>query len=50
MVRNLVGSLIKVGEGEQPPEWIKTVLAAKDRTKAGPTAASWRFIFSASLL
>ena len=45
MVRNLVGSLIKVGEGEQPPEWIKTVLAAKDRTKAGPTAPAGGLYF-----
>jgi tRNA pseudouridine38-40 synthase len=38
MVRNIVGSLVLVGRGEQPPEWIARVLAARDRTQAGPTA------------
>ncbi len=38
MVRNIVGSLVLVGRGEQPPDWIARVLAARDRTQAGPTA------------
>jgi tRNA pseudouridine38-40 synthase len=38
MVRNIVGSLVLVGRGVQPPEWIGRVLAAFDRTCAGPTA------------
>ena len=38
MVRNIVGSLIKVGTGEQPVSWIGELLALKDRTRAGPTA------------
>ncbi len=38
MVRNIVGSLLVVGRGEQPPEWIKWVLEQKDRTVAGATA------------
>ncbi len=38
MVRNIVGSLLEVGAGERPPEWIAQVLAARDRTLAGPTA------------
>ena len=38
MVRNLVGSLIEVGRGHRPPEWIEAVLATQDRTVAGPTA------------
>ncbi len=38
MVRNIVGSLIVVGRGEQPVEWIKWLLEAKDRTLAGATA------------
>ncbi|NLS13282.1 tRNA pseudouridine(38-40) synthase TruA [Vibrio sp. SM6] len=38
MVRNITGSLIMVGRGEQPVEWIKQVLEAKDRKVAGPTA------------
>lgn len=38
MVRNIMGSLLLIGCGEKPIEWIKTVLAGKDRTKAGATA------------
>jgi tRNA pseudouridine38-40 synthase len=38
MVRNIVGSLVLVGRGEQPPAWLRDVLAAGDRTRAGPTA------------
>lgn len=38
MVRNLVGSLLEVGRGRRPPGWPAEVLAARDRTVAGPTA------------
>ena len=38
MVRNIVGSLVEVGRGRRAPGWIGEVLAAKDRTLAGPTA------------
>ena len=38
MVRNIVGSLVKVGTGERSVEWMADTLAAKDRTKAGATA------------
>jgi len=38
MVRIVVGSLIVVGKGEQSPDWIASVLAARDRTLAGTTA------------
>lgn len=38
MVRNLVGSLLEVGRGRRPPGWIGDLLAARDRTLAGPTA------------
>lgn len=38
MVRNIVGSLIKVGLGQQNPEWILEVLNARDRKVAGRTA------------
>ncbi|WP_222183300.1 tRNA pseudouridine(38-40) synthase TruA [Geminicoccus harenae] len=37
-VRNIVGSLALVGAGRQPLGWIAQVLAARDRTAAGPTA------------
>ncbi|WMS87701.1 tRNA pseudouridine(38-40) synthase TruA [Pleionea litopenaei] len=39
MVRNIAGSLIEVGKGNQNPEWIAELLALKDRTKAAPTAS-----------
>ncbi len=38
MVRNIVGSLLVVGRGEQPASWMADLLALKDRTKAGITA------------
>jgi tRNA pseudouridine38-40 synthase len=38
MVRNIVGSLMLVGRGEQPVAWIASVLAGRDRNLAGPTA------------
>jgi tRNA pseudouridine38-40 synthase len=38
MVRNIAGSLILVGAGERPAEWLALALAARDRTQAGPTA------------
>lgn len=37
MVRNLVGALIHVGKGAQPPQWLGEVLAARDRTLSAPT-------------
>ena len=38
MVRNIVGTLLKVGRGEKSIEWVKEVLDAKDRKRAGATA------------
>jgi tRNA pseudouridine38-40 synthase len=38
MVRNIVGSLVTVGRGAQPPPWLADVLASRDRRRAGPTA------------
>jgi tRNA pseudouridine38-40 synthase len=38
MVRNIAGSLLLVGGGERPEEWLDEVLEARDRTRAGPTA------------
>ena len=40
MVRIIVGSLLKVGMGMIPPEQMKEILEAKDRTKAGHKAAA----------
>ncbi|WP_417614906.1 tRNA pseudouridine(38-40) synthase TruA [Oceanisphaera sp.] len=38
MVRNIAGTLIKVGLGEMDVSWVKEVLSARDRNLAGPTA------------
>jgi tRNA pseudouridine38-40 synthase len=38
MVRTIVGTLVEVGHGRQPVEWVARVLAARDRSMAGPTA------------
>lgn len=40
MVRNLVGALVYVGKGAQAPEWIATLLEARDRTQGAPTFAA----------
>jgi len=37
MVRNIVGSLVYVGDGRQPPEWIAELLGQRDRRNAAPT-------------
>ena len=39
MVRNLAGSLMRVGVGDAPPEWLGEVLEKRDRALAAPTAA-----------
>ncbi|MDE5967329.1 MAG: tRNA pseudouridine(38-40) synthase TruA [Lachnospiraceae bacterium] len=36
MVRIIVGTLLKVGMGVYPPEHVKEILEARDRSKAGP--------------
>ena len=38
MVRNIAGSLVLVGRGRQPPEWLAEILAARRREAAGPAA------------
>lgn len=37
MVRNLVGTLVYVGKGKHPPQWVQEVLRSRDRAKAAPT-------------
>ncbi|MGB4661700.1 MAG: tRNA pseudouridine(38-40) synthase TruA [Mobilitalea sp.] len=38
MVRIIVGTLMKVGRGKYPPEYVKEILQGLDRGLAGPTA------------
>jgi tRNA pseudouridine38-40 synthase len=37
MVRNIMGCLVLVGSGAQPPGWVAELLAGGDRTLAAPT-------------
>ena len=37
MVRNLVGSLLAIGQGKRPSDWLAQVLVAKSRQLAAPT-------------
>jgi len=39
MVRNIAGSLLQVGRGEEKVSWVKEVLDKLDRTQAAPTAS-----------
>lgn len=38
MVRNITGSLLEIGMGRRPPEWLAELLASKDRSLAAATA------------
>lgn len=40
MVRNIAGTLLAVGRGEQPVDWVAEVLAARDRTCGGITSSA----------
>jgi len=40
MVRNIAGTLIDVGVGRRPPEWVAEVLARRRRAEAGVTATA----------
>jgi len=37
MIRNIMGCLVVIGQGKQPPEWIDAVIAARSRDAAAPT-------------
>jgi tRNA pseudouridine38-40 synthase len=38
MVRTIVGTLIEIGRGRQRPEWMRELIASRDRAQAGRTA------------
>lgn len=40
MVRIIAGTLMEVGAGVYPPEYVQEILAARDRKAAGPTAVA----------
>jgi len=37
MIRNIMGCLVTIGQGNQPPDWMREVLEAKSREAAAPT-------------
>ena len=37
MIRNIMGCLVAVGQGQQPPDWVAAVVAARNRNAAAPT-------------
>lgn len=47
MVRNIAGSLIAVGRGQQSPDWIGELLRLRDRSVAGITAPAAGLYFVA---
>ncbi len=40
MVRNIIGALVYVGQGKQPPSWMQHLLQQRDRTQSAPTFAA----------
>lgn len=45
MVRTIAGTLVEVGRGHRDPSWVEGVLAARERTAAGPCAPAKGLIF-----
>ena len=45
MVRNIVGSVLPIGRGEQPVAWMREILEGRDRALAGPTAPAQGLLF-----
>jgi tRNA pseudouridine38-40 synthase len=37
MIRNIMGCLVRIGQGDAPPGWMAEVLASRSRTVAAPT-------------
>jgi tRNA pseudouridine38-40 synthase len=38
MVRAIVGTLVEIGRGRRPPEWMREVVRSRNRSAAGVTA------------
>lgn len=45
MVRTIVGTLVDVGRGRRPEEWVAQALAARDRAAAGECAPAQGLVF-----
>lgn len=45
MVRTIVGTLVAVGRGSKPEQWVADALAARDRTAAGECAPAQGLVF-----
>ncbi|MGQ0502302.1 MAG: tRNA pseudouridine(38-40) synthase TruA [Panacagrimonas sp.] len=45
MVRNIAGTLMDVGSGKRPEDWVAQVLAGRDRTRAGYNAPACGLYF-----
>ena len=45
MVRSIAGTLVNVGKGRRPEEWVAEALAARDRTAAGECAPACGLVF-----
>jgi tRNA pseudouridine38-40 synthase len=39
MVRNIVGTLVYAGKDRRPAQWVRDILASRDRSRAAPTFA-----------
>ncbi|MEE9412987.1 MAG: tRNA pseudouridine(38-40) synthase TruA [Methylococcales bacterium] len=46
MIRNIIGVLLLVGNGQKQPEWVQHVLNARDRKVAGITASAAGLYFA----
>ncbi len=49
-VRNMVGTLVLVGEGKIKADDLKIILESQDRTKSGPNAPAQGLYFLGGLL
>jgi len=45
MVRTMVGTLVEVGTGRRPAQWVAEALGARSRAAAGPTAPACGLVF-----